>query len=75
MKKACRLLLKIISILFLSAFLFLILGFFAHSLGLTNVAGEEDGNSFAYNDFRRSALKFYQCFFAGKRLNLRGKKI
>ncbi len=55
MKKACRLLLKIISILFLSAFLFLILGFFAIRFGLTNVAGEEDGNSFAYNQISEEA--------------------
>jgi len=49
MKKTYRHLLKTVVILLLSAFLFLALGFFAVRWGLTNVAGEEDGNSYVYN--------------------------
>lgn len=49
MKKIYRYLLKIVLILLFSALFFLALGFFAVRWGLTNVAGEEDGNSFAYN--------------------------
>ena len=42
-------LLKIIGTLLLAFLLLLVAGFFAVRWGLTNVAGEEDDNSFAYN--------------------------
>lgn len=49
MKKIYKYLLKTILFLLSSAFILLIVGFFAVRWGLTNVAGEEDDNSFAYN--------------------------
>ncbi|MBN2884654.1 hypothetical protein JXE04_01890 [Patescibacteria group bacterium] len=49
MKKIFHYTIKFILFLFLIAVLFLASGFFAVRWGLTNVAGEEDGNSFAYN--------------------------
>ncbi|MDD3285464.1 MAG: hypothetical protein PHG95_02415 [Patescibacteria group bacterium] len=59
MKKIYQHLLKAVLILFLSAIFFLALGFFAVRWGLTNVAGEEDGNSFAYNQIaQESPLTF-----------------
>lgn len=49
MKKAYRYILQIILIFIFSILALLTAGFFAVRFGWTNVAGEEDNNSFAYN--------------------------
>ncbi len=49
MKKILLLIIKIVSALFLAFILILVAGFFAVRFGLTNVAGEEDADSFKYN--------------------------
>lgn len=49
LNKICRYSLRIIFIILVSFIIFLATGFFAVRWGLTNVAGEEDENSFAYN--------------------------
>lgn len=49
MKKILLLIIKIVSAIFLAFILILVAGFFAVRFGLTNVAGEEDADSFKYN--------------------------
>lgn len=49
MKKILFLIIKIVSVIFLAFVLILVAGFFAVRFGLTNVAGEEDADSFKYN--------------------------
>lgn len=49
MKKIIFIILRVLAVILLGFFLLLAAGFFAVRFGWTNVAGEEDGNSFEYN--------------------------
>jgi len=53
MKKVYRHIFKTISVIILAVIMFLAAGFFAVKFGFTNVAGEEDANSFAYNQIAK----------------------
>ena len=54
MKKIYRHILRTISVIILAVIMFFAIGALAIRFGFTNVAGEEDNNSFAYNLIAKS---------------------